>query len=135
MNNPGIIHRETTRSQRLESDQGDLDDFRSAEKPHRRADGADAPGNEDLAAWPLNQAMQILLTISRGNDWGAKARHNNLSTVGVPAEDQADAAVANGLSIVRIVGKHDHGIVRRGISQRGLRILPVGPEIADTADS
>ena len=135
MNNPGIIHRETTRSERLESDQGDLDDFRSAEKPHRRADGAGAPGNEDLAAWPLNQAMQILLTISRGNDWGAKARHNNLSTVGVPAEYQADAAVANGLSIVRIVGKHDHSIVRRGISQRGLRILPVGPEIADTADS
>ncbi len=135
MNNPGITHRETTRSERLESDQGDLDDFRSAEKPHRRADGAGAPGDEDLAAWPLNQAMQILLTISRGNDWGAKARHNNLSTVGVPAEDQADAAVAKGLSIVRIVGKHDHSILRRSISQRGLRILPVGPEIADTADS
>jgi hypothetical protein len=51
------------------------------------------------------------------------------------AEHQADAAIAKGLSVVRIVGKHDHSIVRRGISQRGLRILPVGLEIADAVDS
>jgi hypothetical protein len=73
--------------------------------------------------------------VSRGNGRGAKAWHNNLPTVGMLAEHQADAAVAKGLSVVRIVGKHDHSIVRRGISQRGLRILPVGLEIADAVDS
>jgi len=98
------ISQRTTCSERLESDQGDLDDFRSAEEPYRRADGTGTPGNKDLAAWPLNQAMQIFLAISRGNDRGTKAGYNNLPAVGMPAEHKIDAAVAKGLSIVWIVG-------------------------------
>ena len=58
-------------------------------------DGADAAGDEDLGARALDQAVEVLLAVPRGDDRGAEAGHDDLPAVGVSAQHQPDAGVAD----------------------------------------
>ena len=114
--------------------EGDQDDLGPAEEPDWRSDGADASGDEDLAAWPLDQSVKVFLAVTRRDDGGTEAGHDDLAAVGMPAQDQADATVADGLDEVGVVGQEEDGIAIGGVTEGGTEVLTVGPEVADAAD-
>ena len=84
-------------------DQGDQNDLRPAKESDRRSDSPNAAGDENRTAWTLDQSIKIFLPVTRRDDGGTVAGHDDLAAMGMPAQDQADAAVADGLDEVGIV--------------------------------
>ena len=108
-------------------DQGDQDDLRPAEEPDRRRDRADASGDKNPAAWSLDQAREVFLTVTRRHNRGTTAGHDNLSPVGVAGENESDATVADGLDEVWIVRQEQHGVIVAGVPQGRIEVLIIGP--------
>jgi hypothetical protein len=77
--------------------------------------------------------MEVFLSVPGGNNRGAQARHDDLATVCVPAQDQADTLVANLLGEVGVVREQDNGIVFGGITECTAQVLTVSPWVADAA--
>ena len=61
--------------------------------------------------------MKIFLSVLRGDDRGTQAGQNDLATVGVAAQDQANAAIAKRLDEIRVVREQDDGFAVGGVTE------------------
>ena len=110
-------------------------DFGPAEEADGGRDRADAAGDENLARRCLDQSVEVFLAKLGGNNRRAPAGQDDLAAVGVTAQDQTDAPVADGLGEVGIMREQDDGVAIGRIAECGVQVLPVGPEVADAAEA
>ena len=116
------------------SGESDQDDLGPTEEPNGWCNGAHASCDEDSARRSLDETVKIFLSILRGDDKGTQAGENDLATVRVATQNQADAAIAKRLDKVRIVREHDDGIAVRGVTKGSAQVLLVGSEVADSRE-
>lgn len=119
----------------LRAAQGEQGDLGRAVVANRRESGAHSPGDEDLGPRALAQTGGVFLSVARGEDGRADKREAALASVGVAAEDKADAVIGDPSDVVGVVLEEDDRLRPPDTGDYVIENLFLPPVITGSADA